>query len=213
MARMKSGVLRVALVALSACASGDAGVRFNVASGYVVTPTSASVFGVFHDGRLDEHAWDSYSRAVSSFGRTCDARYTHTWISAHEDEAKSIADDARQNGFSDDLFAKASAGAKGDAVLLLVVAGKPPVVLSREVRARPTNPGQMTKPASTTYVHTVTDGNAFEITATIYSRTEHRSIAELDVTYDGQDLDEAMERFATAFAKSFPNWTCAGWND
>jgi hypothetical protein len=198
---------------LCACASEDSGVRFNVASGYAVTPTTASVFGVFHDGRLDEHAWDSYSRALSSFGRSCDARYTHAWIGAHEDEAKSIADDARQNGFSDDLFAKMSAGAKGDTVLLVVVAGKPPVVLSREVRDRPVNPMQMTKPASTTYVHTVTDGNAFEITATIYSRTEHRSIAELDMTYGGQNLDEAMQRFADAFGKHFPGWTCVGWND
>jgi len=204
---------RLALVALCACASGDAGVRFNVASGYTVTPTSASVFGVFHDGRLDEHAWDSYSRALSSFGRTCDARYTHDWIAAHEDDAKSIADDARQNGFSDDLFAKVASGAKGDAVLLLVVAGKPPVVLSREVRQRPVNPAQMTKPASTTYVHTVTDGNAFEITATIWSRKEHRSIAELDMTYGGQDMDEALGRFADAFGKSFPGWTCAGWSE
>jgi hypothetical protein len=208
---MKSRVLSV--FALCACASGDSGVRFNTASGYTVTPTSASVFGVFHDGRLDEHAWESYSRALSSFGRTCDARYTHAWIEAHEGDAKSIADDARQNGFSDDLFAKVASGAKGDAVLLLVVAGKPPVVLSREVRQRPVNPAQMTKPASTTYVHTVTDGNAFEITATIYSRKEHRSIAELDMTYGGQDLDEAMQRFADAFGKSFPGWTCAGWDE
>src|SRR5579862_4862029 len=99
---MKSTALGIALVALSACASGDSGVRFNVASGYAVTPTSASVFGVFHDGRLDERAWDSYSRVLSSFGRTCDVRYTHDWIAAHEDDAKSIANDARQNGFSDD---------------------------------------------------------------------------------------------------------------
>jgi hypothetical protein len=205
--------LVVTLVTIAACASGDAGVRFNVASGYTVRPTSASIFGVFHDGRLDDRAWDAYSRALSSLGRSCDARYTREWIGAHEDEARSIASDARQNGFGDDLFAKISSGAKGDAVLLLVVAGKPPTVLSREVRDRPVNPMQMTKPASTTYVHTVTDGNAFEVTATIYSRVEHRPIAELDMTYAGQDLDEAMQRFADAFGKSFPGWTCAGWND
>lgn len=208
---MKSTWLAIAL--LAGCASSDAQVRFGAADGWVATPTTVSVFGVLHDGRLDPLAWDDYSRALSPLGRACGARYTRDWASTHADDAKSIADETRANGFTDDLLAKIARGAKGDAILVVSVSGKPPRVLGHETRERIVNPMQMTKPASTTYVHTITDGNAFDVMVSVYSIKEHRSVAELEMTYTGKDQEDAVRRFAESFGKSFPGWTCAGWND
>ena len=53
---------------------------------------------------------------------------------------------------------------------------------------------------------------ALEVSASLYSVRQKRSVALLAMRYDGQSLDEALQRMSTRLGVALPGATCGGWD-
>ena len=52
----------------------------------------------------------------------------------------------------------------------------------------------------------------FELSASLYSVALHKLVAQIDLRYDGDDLDEAMNAFTVKLRLLLPEAKCVGWN-
>jgi hypothetical protein len=57
-----------------------------------------------------------------------------------------------------------------------------------------------------------TDTNLLDISASLFSISRERSVAEVGMQYTGTSIDDAVTRFAAKLHESLPNMVCAGWN-
>ncbi len=56
------------------------------------------------------------------------------------------------------------------------------------------------------------DKNVLVISASLFSKREHESVAMVAMTYTGTSEEEAIASFLEKLATAFPGATCAGWN-
>ncbi len=226
-------VMVVTVVALAAgasvlvgCNSGDtrdAHFTTKFASDFAPTRRTVSVLGVYEDGRMSSRGWLALGpRVVDALhAGGCDVGYDAV-ASANGPLAAAIDDYARANGPTDDLLAQISPAAKGDLVLLLTLAGKVPHrgTEAGAPRAAPTQqPGGsrgrgmrggartrgMSNPESV-------DLNVLDLSASLYSVAQARSVALVAMQYSGASLDEAIAQFAAKLGQSVPGLQCVGWN-
>jgi hypothetical protein len=193
----------LALLALGAC--GEPGFTAKFAPGYSPAGKHISVFGIKRDGLMNRAGWAALGPNLSPAfnGNSCD--YT------------------RANGVSDDLLAELAPIAKGDTIMLLTIAGHPllpPADLGSAV--------QGSKPPSSSSAHSRKRGGAanpansdkassahhdpFDVSATFYSIADHRSVAFLELSYDGSKIEEALSEFRNRLEEKFPGSTCSGWD-
>jgi len=139
--------------------------------------------------------------------------------------AEAIDEYARADGPTDDLLAEISPAAKGDLVLVLTFAGTLPQRVTVDAGAQrraPTQPasgargggrGMRRAPmGGTSKTAGVVDTNLLDISASLYSIAQSRSIAMVAMQYSGASLDEAMTKFAAKLAQSLAGTLCVGWN-
>jgi hypothetical protein len=224
---MKSLTWPAILVALSLPACADESTQFDVhyASDYPRTPPSVSVFGVFRDGRLSAESWDLLSKNLSSPFTTgaCEVVYDDAFL-AHA--ASALDDYARANGVTDDLLDVFGAKAKGDAILLITVAGHPPAAVPgadarsgtamsspamSPMRSRGGRMGGMPGGPMPMNAGPRTDQNVFVMAASLYSVSLHHSIAEVGMTYSGKSVDEAVKSFHDKLVAELRGTKCVGW--
>lgn len=215
------------LVATSAC---DDGVKFTTKFASDVAPArrSVSILGVYKDGRMSVEGWETLAPHVlpALGGGKCAVGYD-ALVSANGNLAGAIDDYAQADGPTDDLLAQLAPAARGDSILVLTFAGKLPRRGAADAGARPSAPptmggprgggrmggargggrmrGPMPGPSSD-------DPNALDISASLYSVRDSRSVALVELQYTGASVDEAMTKFAAKLAASFPQAVCAGWN-
>ncbi len=214
---------------LGAC--GDADTQFSVR--YAPTfkqrdpkASTVSILGVFREGRMSPETWDDIGPRISSaFGKPlCATGYDSKLLADKSSLAAEIDDYTRENGVTDDLLGQLAPAATGDTVLVVTVAGRP--VTSRPTgqasgAAPPPTPGRAmgrgrggAGPMSgnpTSMGLSGVDRNAFEMSASLYSPSEHRSVALLTMGYSGQSGAEALRRFVEKLRTTFPNAGCVGW--
>jgi hypothetical protein len=189
-----------------------------------------SVFGVFRDGQMSLDAWDSMSARLSPplGGTECEAGFGPPLSAAHAELSAAVEDYARANGPTDDLLAQIAPAARGDLVVLFTVEGKVTDPKSAERSAGASGGGgagggspmvrgpagmggrgarRRSGPRSTP-----TDSNALDVTATIYSVSQRKSVAAVDMTYTGLSMDDALTKFAVELAKTLPQAECRGWD-
>ena len=53
---------------------------------------------------------------------------------------------------------------------------------------------------------------SLEVSASLYSVPEKRSVGMLAMQYDGASLDEALQRMAAQLGMALPGATCGGWD-
>jgi hypothetical protein len=56
------------------------------------------------------------------------------------------------------------------------------------------------------------DTNVLDISASLFSVAQGRSVALVGMQYSGASVADAMTRFAKKLAQSVPNMKCANWN-
>jgi hypothetical protein len=216
-------VVLLALLALGAC--GEPGFTAKFAPGYSPAGKHISVFGIKRDGLMNRAGWAALGPNLSPAfnGNSCEVAYGETMFSAVPALAAEVDDYTRANGVSDDLLAELAPIAKGDTIMLLTIAGHPllpPADLGSAV--------QGAKPASSSSAHSRKRGGAanpansdkassahhdpFDVSATFYSIADHRSVAFLELSYDGSKIEEALSEFRNRLEEKFPGSTCSGWD-
>ncbi len=185
-----------------------------------------SVLGVFHDGLLNDAAWRALSPKISAaLGQEdCELGYGQKLREANPELAASIEHDVRENGVDDALLARVSPGASGDLVMVLMSYKQIPASRDGGARrsAQASAPMQMggrgrggMGGARSGFGSGATpppeDEHLFELSASLFSVSLHKLVAQIDLRYTGEDLDEAMDAFTKKLRALAPGAACVGW--
>jgi hypothetical protein len=183
-----------------------------------------SVFGVFKNGKMDSEAWDALAERVSgSLGAAkCEAAYSGSATSPNHALWAAVDDYTLDNGASDDLLAKIAPAARGDLVLVVIVAGKLPT--RKKLKIQDDNPKASQGGAGDPVGLTRNNGPMFrpkpaptaldqlDLSASLFSVPKAASVALVALQYSGESVDEAIAGFTAKLASALPGATCAGWN-
>jgi hypothetical protein len=212
---------RFALASACVAGCGDPTVQTTTrfASDFSRAGHSVSIFGVYRDGRMAAHEWEDLAPALAPAlgGAACDVFFDAV-DSSNPPLADAIDSRAREEGPTDDLLAQLAPAARGDAVLVLTIAGKlrtkaadagalaatPRRAAGRRRRGAPGTVSRTPSPPA--------DDDALDLSATLYSIAARRSVALVALRYTGASLDEATRAFAAELARSLPGMRCARWD-
>ncbi len=212
----------LAALAIAGCVDNA---HFSVKKAPELHPMTVSVLGVFKEGRLSPETWDELGPKISPvFQRgMCPIGYDTKLPTEKPDLAEAVDDYSRAYGVTDDLLAELAPAAGGDLILVVSMAGRPLKQKADSQMQPPTtmqgNPGMprgrgmggsMAPP--TAINHMVVDLNAFEMSATLYSPQEHRTIADISMGYGGESADEAVTKFVNKLRSSLVGYPCVGWH-
>jgi hypothetical protein len=207
----------------AASCSGEAEFTTRYASDFAAAQRrTVSVFGVFRDGRMSGESWEQFGTKISQpfGGAACAAEYGVGFEAANPDLAAAVDDYTRDNGPSDDLLAEFAPMAQGDLILLYTVSGHPPRPDSPAAggAASPSGPsptsmtrGGMQSGRMGATRRGPTDTSVFELSATLYSVSQRRSVGLIALRYSGQNTDDAVAKFTAKLAAEVPATTCVGW--
>jgi hypothetical protein len=210
----------VALTSLPGGCGAGAEFETRVAPGFNPQHHAVSVIGVYKDGQMSAEAWSVIGpRLASSLGTGgCPAGYALASANGPSGLVAAIDDYARANGPTDDLLAQLAPAAKGDLLLTVTVAGRPPTPEKTSVTGDTgsggmggTRGGPAPRPGRRGE-HAPIDTNVLDVSASLFSVSAHRSVAEIAMTYSGATVDDALTRFAQRLATDLPGATCAGWD-
>jgi hypothetical protein len=56
------------------------------------------------------------------------------------------------------------------------------------------------------------DGASFEMSASLFSVSGHKSVGMVAMSYSGPSVDDAVRRMAEKLGAELPGTTCGGWN-
>jgi hypothetical protein len=217
-------VFVVALVFCAAC-KDEAQFTTRFASDFAPGRHTVSVFGVFKDGQMSSEAWDGIGAKLSApFGATCETAYGHL-VTSDQAVSSAIDDYVRANGPGDDLLAQLSPAATGDVIVVFTVAGhvnneKAPPLNASSVSSGapavgssgPRGRGMGSSPGPMEHGLPQATAAALEVSVSLFSVPEKRSVGVVTLQYDGASLDEALQRLAARLGAALPGAACAGWN-
>jgi hypothetical protein len=146
--------------------------------------------------------------------------------SANGTLADAIDEYARAEGPTDDLLSQLAPAAKGDLVLVLTFAGKLPqrgkadAGAQRSTQAPSASGGRgggrgmhgAGRSRGASISERPVDTNMLDISASIYSIAQARSVALVAMEYSGASVNDAMTKFSTKLGQSIVGLSCVGWN-
>jgi hypothetical protein len=206
----------VALACFCACAGEDADLTtFTAPTLAGKAPHALSVFGVFRDGRVSTRAWDElWPKLTAILGpEPCPAAYGADLVTEGGPLASAIDEYSRNYGVTEPLLDQLAPAAKGDLVLVFVIAGA--------VKTKNHSPDQRPRPApgpGASRMRRMTYGGAprpesrFEVTASLFSPKQHANVAAVNLRYGGGNEDQAIAKLVIRWTELFPTTTCAGWD-
>jgi hypothetical protein len=214
------------VVAATACDEGDAHFTTKLASDFAPARHTVSVLGVYKDGRMSSDGWRALSpRVAPALGAAdCEMGYG-VLVSSNRALADAIDEYTRADGPTDDLLAQLAPAAKGDLVLVLTFAGTLPRAAT-DAGASGGGPapapagrgaprmggrrggGRMGGPGS---FESSVETDVLDLSASLFSVAEKRSVALVSMQYSGQSVDEAIGKFAAKIAQTLPGIGCVGW--
>jgi hypothetical protein len=191
-----------------------------LSSGFAPSGHTVSVFGVYKDGQMSTEAWDALRPRFEPIlgGRECETARGNSLAQSDNPVQAAIDDYTRTNGPTDDLLAQVAPAARGDLILVLVEAGRlPPQEKTTPVADTPSpgGPGGTGGKGGLRTFDTkrrAPEPDLLQLTASLFSVAQGRSVALLDLQYTGDSIDEAIEQFTARVGRTFPATTCAGWN-
>jgi hypothetical protein len=213
------------LAALPGCAD-SAKFTTRYASDFARVPHTISVLGVYKDGRMNPDVWEQIGTGLCApMGGACAPGYD-ALVSANPNLSAAIDDVARANGIGDDLIDQIAPAATGDLIMVVTVAGAvagkntgqpdtssvsggPPSTMGSKYRG--TN---MSTPGGSSLRRNraLPDGPQLEISASLFSVSQHRSVGMVAMEYSGPSVDDAVKRLAAKLQGEIPGSKCGGWN-
>lgn len=181
-----------------------------------VPNASLSVVGVYRDGRMSPGTWAEIGpKLFAPLHLTdCDAGFSLQLERDDPDGAAAIDHAARTIGVNDQVLEQMAPAATGDVLFVVRISGKLPApprdqvnapgsgVMTRGTRQNPRSPVPDIEP----------DGERLEITGSLYSVAERRTIAAVTLSYGGDSVDDALRRLGERLATIAPAARCGGWN-
>jgi hypothetical protein len=169
---------------------------------------TVAMFGVFHDGQMDSHAWEIVtSKLLRTAG--CEPLYGPGFIGGNPKLAASVETYVRDNGVSEPLLAEFAASTDGDRIMSFTIAGRVARVTGRSWV--PDNPVRMTRSVNGGhYIRHLDDGWLF-ISAEVFSIRLHRIVDRLAMEYRGTNSESALTQFADKLALEIPIASCRAW--
>jgi hypothetical protein len=204
---------------------------------------SVSVFGVYKDGRMSAEAWDYVMPALSGagdasaaivtdldaaapLGGECPAAYQSSLVSKDMTLFTAVDEYARANGVTEGLLEKFAPSARGDLIMVITISGHVPVHDAGDTPSMQTNQppplggsgrggmvGRRGMGGNATGMRRVEDKTALEMSASLYSKSLHRTVGLVGMAYTGKSGDEALRMFVAKVRGAIPVAPCAGWDD
>jgi hypothetical protein len=214
--------------ALTSACSDEAQFTTRFASDFAPAGHRISVLGVFKDGRMNAEAWESIGPQLSApFGATCDTAYG-SLVTGNPALSAAVDDYVRANGPGEDLLTQLAPAASGDVILVFTVAGHvapkgaptadPNVLNQGSTPAMGTGKYRGIRPTGSSLGgsrgmrHGPTGPAALEISASLFSVSQHKSVGVVAMAYDGTSADDALQRMKAKLAAAIPGSTCGGWD-
>jgi hypothetical protein len=217
--RTLTSLALAALLGLSAGCSDDS---FHVERGPEFprgpNPTIA-VFGVYRDGRLAPEAWDLFrQRMASVYGPSpCEPGYPDILAPSGTAALQAVDDYTRENGVTDELLDKLAPMTSADLLLLLTLTGRPSKAVDSAgpspatTAPPPTMRGSGRRGASAPPRGAPPQTPTFEAVGILFSVKAHKSVEAIRMTYTGQSMDEALERFTAKLGSELSGAKCGTW--
>ncbi len=198
-------------------------VHWDAKSALDFTPSghTVSVFGVYKDGQMNSEAWDALRARLEPVlgGRRCE-------IAESDRRAESplfaaVDDYARTNGPTDELLTQLAPAAEGDLILVFVEAGSLPAPEEKVsvVNSQAPGPSPAAGKGSAGFAAFAPskrpggpDRNVLQLSASLFSVAQGRSVALIDLQYAGESVDEAEREFTAGVGRLIPAATCKGWD-
>ena len=215
------------LLGVAACGSQDARMTTKFASDFAPGGHVVSVLGVYKDGQMSADAWETMAATLSpSLGAAdCSDGYSEAMRSTNAALPSAIDDYARSNGPTDELLGQVAPAARGDLIVVITFAGKLPVAKPKPSVAtnsgpigvgqsgpRGAGPASGGRRASGARSFAAPDPNELDISATLFSVAQGRSVGLVAMQYSGESVDDAMTRFAAQLRQALPQARCEGWD-
>ncbi len=175
---------------------------------------------------MSADAWETMAPKLSpSIGAAaCDGGYSAALQSANGALSSAIDEYARSNGPTDDLLTQVAPAARGDLILVFTFAGRLPAPKPKTSLATNSGPpgvgqsgrSQTGGPGGRRTVRgpgfEPADPNELDISASLFSVAQGRSVGLVAMQYSGASVDEAMATFAAKLAEALPRARCEGWD-
>lgn len=214
---MRALELSIALL-VSACNNGGAQFTTQTASGFVPAPRTVSVLGVYKDGRMAIGTWEKLApHLVQALGSApCEVGFD-SLVTSNQELANAIDEYARDEGPTSKLVSELAKAARGDLLMVVTLAGKPPKAPAQEAppAGAPVRTGMGTQRRRHRHAPDAGDApdpNRVDISASLFSVARKQPVALVSMSYGGQSVEDAMTRFGAELAHTIPNSKCAGWN-
>jgi hypothetical protein len=207
-------------LATASCAEGSADFHAKYEPDFAPAPTTVSVFGAFHEGRMSREAWDKLGPRVSTMlgQKTCEVGYGER-LSAERPELFAAVDESvRDEGITEELLARLATSAEGDAILVITLSGQ--TFRTRDIDERALRNGSLGAGANGNRMRNApprssprvgAEVHEIGISGTLFSVRRHRSMARLSMTYTGTNLEDAIGKFVIRMGPLVPGSSCKGW--
>ncbi len=188
---------------------------------------------MYRDGQLSTESWSSLAPRISpALGAArCDAAYVAPIAPDHAALWSAVEDYARSNGPTDELLAQLAPAANGDLILVVTVAGKVPEHHKAQASGDSPPPPTPTmggrggmgggrgggmgggggRPGRESF-GSGASADALDLSASLYSVAEGRSVGLIGLEYSGATADDAFALFAAKVAQVLHGTRCVGWN-
>lgn len=206
-------------LATASCAEGSANFHARYDPGFTPGPTTVSVFGIFHEGRMSHEAWEKIGpRLSAALGqKACETGYGDRLSASLPALSTTVDDSVRDEGVTEELLQRLATSAEGE--MILVVTLNAHTTISRGVEAgsarNASMPGSGGRTPGVRGPTAPTGRGAglseIGISGTLFSVRLHRSVARLSLAYGGSDLDAAIGKFVSRVSTMVPGSRCAGW--
>jgi hypothetical protein len=176
---------------------------------------------------MSSEAWGTLGERLATWLGQAQCPVGYASVAAAHDGAliAAIDDYTRAIGPTDELLAQLAPAAKGDLILTITLAGRPPTPEKVSVNSDGNSGGGAgamggsrgrtgQPPGAERRGHGSgpVDTNLLDIAASLFSVSQGRSVAELSMQYSGETVDDALTKFAQRLSMTLPGATCSGWD-
>jgi hypothetical protein len=213
-------LLALAFMTVSAC--GDTHFTVEHAPQWRSAGHHIAVFGVERDGLLSRDGWrvlGPEQRAPFDAQR-CNLMFSQATFETTPELANAIDAYVRSNGATDTLLDQLAPASTGDTILVLSMSGRP-IVSSASGSSGQSMPalsgsrggggrrggrgGGMRQETA----HSSPEGDGVHASAVLFSISEHRSVARIDMLYTGSSSTEALLAFTRELDQQLPQAHCS----
>ena len=222
MLRPRAWPCLAALLATTSCVEGSANFHVRTEAGFVSGPTTVSLLGVFHEGRMNRETWAQIGPPLSAAlgQRACEVAYGDKLGNQDPELYATFDESVRSEGITEALLARLAPSAQGELILVVSLSGH--TAISQGIEGGSSRggggvpqPGGGTRMRSSRAPGGPQGGGAelpeLEMAGTLYSARTHHPVARLNMAYSGSNVDDAIGRFARRIGELVPGSSCRGW--